>query len=363
MRRRERAVIPRKMPPIYPSLLLLLALACSYGALTSWTATLGARPGPTPTHAAPKPVSILVRWVRIDPQHPLTIVAEVDRGGRATFVRSGDGGTTWSDIPPARASIGTNPLDAASLSGYGRSLAAMEATGRAPFRRTAIFGVGGAARPGTPVYLFGAGAHGRVRNLLYRSMDGGGSWEQVALGFQWPSALPPDRRPGTLYIPSARHSVGAPFVAIYRRLGVGLLGLPITEAYYTYRGVLQQEFTQMRLERRQGTVLVGPLGGEVAYGRKLRFAAAPRGAAVAGSRYFPRTGHTLGGSFLAYWRANGGEAVFGPPISEVLTETDGGQRSSVQWFENARLEIPTGNGDVIPAPLGEEVLRLRGWIR
>ncbi len=39
-------------------------------------------------------------------------------------------------------------------------------------------------------------------------------------------------------------------------------------------------------------------------------------AAPAGATYFPETGHTEGGRFLAYWRANGGLAQFGFPLSE-----------------------------------------------
>jgi spore germination protein len=42
--------------------------------------------------------------------------------------------------------------------------------------------------------------------------------------------------------------------------------------------------------------------------------------------YFPETGHSLGGAFLKYWRANGGLPVYGFPLSEEFTEkspTDG----------------------------------------
>ena len=51
--------------------------------------------------------------------------------------------------------------------------------------------------------------------------------------------------------------------------------------------------------------------------------------------FLPRTGHTLGGTLLDYWRATGGAAVFGDPISEPFTAPDG--RYS-QAFENAILQ-------------------------
>jgi hypothetical protein len=44
---------------------------------------------------------------------------------------------------------------------------------------------------------------------------------------------------------------------------------------------------------------------------------------------------------LRFWRAHGGMAVFGAPISEVFRgqNFDGSGRTyEMQWFENARLE-------------------------
>ncbi len=39
--------------------------------------------------------------------------------------------------------------------------------------------------------------------------------------------------------------------------------------------------------------------------------------------FVPETGHTLRGYFLDYWRANGGQAVYGDPISEPFASADG----------------------------------------
>jgi hypothetical protein len=61
---------------------------------------------------------------------------------------------------------------------------------------------------------------------------------------------------------------------------------------------------------------------------------------TAGSQLFPQTGKRLGGVFLAYWRANGGLAQQGYPISDEFTEvsqTDG-KSYTVQYFERAVFE-------------------------
>jgi hypothetical protein len=59
-----------------------------------------------------------------------------------------------------------------------------------------------------------------------------------------------------------------------------------------------------------------------------------------GVAYFEPTGHTLRGSFLRYWQANGGLAQFGYPITEEFAEVnpDDGKTYTVQYFERARFE-------------------------
>jgi hypothetical protein len=61
------------------------------------------------------------------------------------------------------------------------------------------------------------------------------------------------------------------------------------------------------------------------------------------SRYFPETGHTLSGKFLAYWNANGGLPVFGYPLTDAHTEVDPetGKSFLTQWFERNRFELHT----------------------
>lgn len=67
---------------------------------------------------------------------------------------------------------------------------------------------------------------------------------------------------------------------------------------------------------------------------------------TANKLYFPETSHTLGGTFLAYWRQNGGLPVYGYPITEEFKEkspTDGKQYT-VQYFQRNRFEFHPENG-------------------
>jgi hypothetical protein len=52
-------------------------------------------------------------------------------------------------------------------------------------------------------------------------------------------------------------------------------------------------------------------------------------------RYYPATGHNLGGQIKAFYDHNGGEAIFGLPITEVILDGD----RQLQYFERARFEL------------------------
>lgn len=70
------------------------------------------------------------------------------------------------------------------------------------------------------------------------------------------------------------------------------------------------------------------------------FARVPSSPDTATSVYFAETGHSLNNAFLAFWRDNGGLAIFGYPISEEFVEvspTDG-KPYTVQYFERNRFE-------------------------
>jgi hypothetical protein len=77
--------------------------------------------------------------------------------------------------------------------------------------------------------------------------------------------------------------------------------------------------------------------------------------------YFRRTGHTLRGTFLDYWRANGGQATFGLPISEPFAlnglYTQAFERVALQY----RPEYQYVDAPVLhAAPIGPALARANG---
>ena len=95
---------------------------------------------------------------------------------------------------------------------------------------------------------------------------------------------------------------------------------------------------------------------------------APRAAgdpAVQGRRFFGETGHSLGGEFEAYWRRNGGLAVFGFPLSEEFVQRAPGEQAgyTVQYLERQRFELHPENQapyNVLLGRLGAEALAAQG---
>ena len=149
------------------------------------------------------------------------------------------------------------------------------------------------------------------------------------------------------FFPQTGHNVTDPFLRFYEQDGgLTIFGLPLTEAFN--EGALTiQYFERAHLEWHTNypvgrQIEIGQIGRELSATRvaeiPFRRLAGPTGV----STYFPETGHTLGGSFADYWRANGDLTVFGYPLSQEFTETlPGGTLLTVQYFERARLELPT----------------------
>jgi hypothetical protein len=99
---------------------------------------------------------------------------------------------------------------------------------------------------------------------------------------------------------------------------------------------------------------------------KQSLAPVPSSAATGDKVFYAATGHTLGGSFKAYWEQNGGLARFGYPLTEEYQDvsiTDG-KTYTTQWFERARFEYhPENKGtpyEVLTGLLGSETLKLIG---
>ncbi|HEX5505179.1 MAG TPA: hypothetical protein VFW96_21360 [Thermomicrobiales bacterium] len=77
-------------------------------------------------------------------------------------------------------------------------------------------------------------------------------------------------------------------------------------------------------------------------------------APLTGQVYFPATGHNLGGAFLAYWRANGGLAQFGYPLTDPFPQLLEDSRTHVvQYFERARFEAHPENAPPWDIELGQ----------
>lgn len=79
---------------------------------------------------------------------------------------------------------------------------------------------------------------------------------------------------------------------------------------------------------------------------------------------FTETGFCAQGRFLAYWRAHGGLAVNGYPISDEFDQLlEDGRTYRVQYFERARLELHPENVppyDVLLGQFGRRILAVQG---
>ncbi len=69
---------------------------------------------------------------------------------------------------------------------------------------------------------------------------------------------------------------------------------------------------------------------------------------------FAETGKMVRGPFLDYWRAHGGLAINGFPVSDEMTQLlEDGRPYTVQYFERVRLEWHPGNPEPYRVLLGQ----------
>jgi hypothetical protein len=241
-----------------------------------------------------------------------------------------------------------------------------------------LLAVTGGARAGDPVYLLVKAATSGIPNVLYRSVDAGRHWIVVPVA-PLPNQLPPDTSKGVLLVTKTHHSVAAPFVAQYRRLGLLTTGYPLTEAYMN-GDTLVQVFQHLRLELHGTRVVVGSLGSDefdahIALGDPALSKYQYGGGAVnpapntATRQYFPQTRHTISGDLLRFWKAHGGLGVLGAPLTEVIRGANGdgsGRTYEMQYFTNARLERHPENADprygILLGLIGNEWLAHQGWL-
>ncbi len=197
------------------------------------------------------------------------------------------------------------------------------------------------------------------------------------------------------YFPQTRHNVDGEILRYFRDNGaVEVFGFPLTEEYWEpdraagARGRMVQYFQRARLEYRapaqsdpddasppdldesngetgedegttvegatdQGTIIRAAYRDADVSGAGVR--RSPLGEALLpnqpavppapGVRYFPETGHNVGGAFLRFFIAAGGADALGLPLSEEVPQNG----HTAQWFQNARLEWWPEN------PPGEQV--------
>jgi hypothetical protein len=138
--------------------------------------------------------------------------------------------------------------------------------------------------------------------------------------------------------PSTGHGVSGEFLRTFDRLGgVESLGYPLVEPF-EQEGRRVQYFEYARLEDHPDNpggplVKLSFLGERL--GRRQPPIAASRvpPASEPGSRYYPQTGHVVGGDFLTYFDQKGGVDRFGYPIAEPLVV----EGQLVQDFQRMRL--------------------------
>ncbi|HUP28466.1 MAG TPA: serine hydrolase [Chloroflexia bacterium] len=162
-----------------------------------------------------------------------------------------------------------------------------------------------------------------------------------------------------LYFPQTRQTVGHDFLKFWQSFGgLDAFGYPIG-AEGLNGGVLSQQFERARIEWHPETLKAGgPLPG-VGLGLVGQERAAqlglswPPGTDTGQGKFFPQTSQSITGDFYDYWLNNGGERVFGLPISPAtdMVNPSDGKTYLTQWFQRARLEIHP------EAPAGSKVVR------
>ncbi|MDQ6695568.1 MAG: serine hydrolase [Chloroflexota bacterium] len=170
-----------------------------------------------------------------------------------------------------------------------------------------------------------------------------------------------------LYFAQTKQTVGHDFLKVWQEFGgKDIFGYPLGPEEVR-NGVLVQPFERGRFElHRENATGSGPtadvslanVGSERAAQLNLTW---PRSADTgsADSKYFADTGQSLSGGFLNFWLNNGGERLFGKPISpeEEMTNPTDGKTYTSQYFERARMEyhpdMPAGHRVVLGALVRE----------
>ncbi|HEY0071872.1 MAG TPA: Zn-dependent exopeptidase M28 [Chloroflexia bacterium] len=185
-----------------------------------------------------------------------------------------------------------------------------------------------------------------------------------------PTPIPVEPLPGTgsHKFPETGKTVTGIFLDYWTRNGgVAQLGYPISEVMGEVSELNGKTYTVQYFERAvfeyhsenqpPYDVLLSQLG---TFQYKKKYPGGPANQQVSNVGEvvrFPETGKTVGGKFVEYWRAHGGVALQGYPISEEFTEVSplNGKTYLVQYFERAVMEYHPENQppfDVLLSQLG-----------
>jgi hypothetical protein len=196
----------------------------------------------------------------------------------------------------------------------------------------------------------------------WRASDGHGRRRAAAQG-----TVPVAPGAGARYFASTGHNLAEPFRARWEEAGgEAVLGAPISEERYASgAGGVLQSFRNLVLlydptREAPFDVRGQPLGKAVWTEMVPGDAAQPvTGCSAASCRFFPGTGHTLGEPFASFWAVPGGEALFGPPVSEPFPDP-ASPGALVQVFEGAVMESHAGA--VTLRPMGRELAERDGLL-
>jgi hypothetical protein len=188
-----------------------------------------------------------------------------------------------------------------------------------------------------------------------------------------PVAKPTTLNGELLYFAETGHTLRGNTLRYWNKFGgLAQFGYPLTEEFVETSESDGKEYTVQYFERARfelhpenaGTdyeVLLGLLG-------RLYHAVDKPATALKDQRYFPETGHNLGGVFRNYWEQYGGLFIYGVPLTEEFKEKSriDGKEYTVQYFERARFEYHpenTGKSQVLLGLLGRQILQDRGWLK
>ena len=189
----------------------------------------------------------------------------------------------------------------------------------------------------------------------------------LAIAQEWSS-------PRTVFVPTTGHTTDGLFLDVWRS-DRGVLGDPISEEVHARSGYtaasgadVVQYYEHMALiylphEAPENQVQTLDLGQQAldqanAVGTSIALQRALERTVCSPASDVPclnvvETGHTVRGSFYAYWQEGDAAAWFGAPLTEEFIAPDG---TRIQYFESGILR-QTASGAVEPLPLGRIAAR------